>query len=143
MVARGEFRDDAAMLTVQFDLGIDFVGEDAFVAAVEGDGGFVAGRFDGKDEGRVSVMGFVGIAGKEKARAGCGAIQSKRRSGKKQQAFANLVGEFVGAMQDVGKHRILRGLDEDNQRFVVGMDGADVNLAFFTVDGDGAGRTQL
>ena len=64
-------------------------------------------------------------------------------SGEEQQAFADLVGEFVGAVQDVGEHGVLRGLDEENQRLVVGMDGADVNFAFFAVDGDGAGRAQL
>gem|GEM_PF-4972119 len=43
----------------------------------------------------------------------------------------------------MGKHGVLCGLDKEDQCFVVGMDGADVNLAFFAVDGDGAGRTQL
>ena len=49
VVARGEFGDNAAVLAVQFDLGIDFVGEDAVGFAVECDGGFIAGGFDGKD----------------------------------------------------------------------------------------------
>ena len=34
MVTRGKFGDDAAVDAVQFDLGIDFVGEDTFVCAI-------------------------------------------------------------------------------------------------------------
>jgi hypothetical protein len=49
VVACGEFGNNAAVLAVQFDLGIDFVGEDAVGFAVECDGGFIAGGFDGKD----------------------------------------------------------------------------------------------
>jgi len=48
-VGCGEFGNNAAVLAVQFDLGIDFVGEDAVGFAVECDGGFIAGGFDGKD----------------------------------------------------------------------------------------------
>ena len=50
VVARGKFGDDAAVDAVQFDLGIDFVGEDTFVCAVQGNSGFIAGAFNGEDE---------------------------------------------------------------------------------------------
>ena len=86
------------------------------------------------------VMGWVFH---EESPAARGCRRAIGRSGEEQQPFADLVGEFVGAVQDVGKHGVLCGLDKEDQRFVVGMDGADVNLAFFAVDGDGAGRTQL
>ena len=35
MVARGKFGDDAAVDAVQFNLGIDFVGKDTFVCAIQ------------------------------------------------------------------------------------------------------------
>jgi len=51
MIARGKFGDDAAVDAVQFDLGIDFVGEDTFVCAIQGDGSSSAGAYSG-EEGR-------------------------------------------------------------------------------------------
>ena len=48
--ARGEFGDHAAVLAVNFDLGGDDAGKDAFAIGDDGGGGFVAGRFDPKDE---------------------------------------------------------------------------------------------
>lgn len=46
---RGEFRDDAAVLFVNF-LRSDDVGKDAVVAK-DGGGGVVTGGFDGKNDG--------------------------------------------------------------------------------------------
>jgi hypothetical protein len=54
VIARSEFGDDAAIGAVKFDLAGDFRGEDlggfARRADKDGDGGFVAGRFDGEKE---------------------------------------------------------------------------------------------
>ncbi len=50
MFAGGEFRDDSAVFSVNFDLGRDDAGENAFAVGDDGGGGFVAGRFDPKNE---------------------------------------------------------------------------------------------
>ena len=49
MVARGEFGHNAAVSLVQIDLGMQGVGEQAALAVVDGDAGFIAGGFDAED----------------------------------------------------------------------------------------------
>jgi len=51
MIARGDLRDDAAEAVVQLDLGSDLSGEQLAGGAEDGDGGFVAGGFDGENRG--------------------------------------------------------------------------------------------
>ena len=51
VIAGGEFGDDAAVGLVFGDLGGDDRGEDVAVAVADGGGGFVAGAFDGEDDG--------------------------------------------------------------------------------------------
>ena len=50
MFARREFGDHAAVFAVNFDLGRDHAGEDAFAVGDDGGGGFVAGGFDAENE---------------------------------------------------------------------------------------------
>ena len=54
MIARGELWDDAAVGPVEVDLGGDLVGEEIAGGLDDGDGGLVAGRFDGEDLGHGS-----------------------------------------------------------------------------------------
>ena len=44
--AGGEFRDDAAVFAMNFDLGGDDAGEHAFATSDDRGRGFIAGRFD-------------------------------------------------------------------------------------------------
>ena len=48
VISRGDFWNDAAVALVLLDLRCDFTREQ-FVVAQNGDGGFVARRFDGQD----------------------------------------------------------------------------------------------
>ena len=50
MVARGELRNDAAVVGVHRDLGVQGVGEQPASGVVEGDAGLVAGGFDTEDD---------------------------------------------------------------------------------------------
>ena len=50
MFAGGKFGDDPAVFAVNFDLGRDHAGEDAFAVGDDGGGGFVAGGFDAENE---------------------------------------------------------------------------------------------
>ena len=55
--ARGELRDNAAILGVEVDLRADDVGEDARAVGHHRGGGFVAARFNGEDAGHDSSHG--------------------------------------------------------------------------------------
>ena len=50
MIARGQFRHDAAILGVQRDLAVQGVREQATITVIEGDAGFVAGSFKAQDQ---------------------------------------------------------------------------------------------
>ncbi len=57
MVARGQLRHHAAVLLVHGDLGMQGVGEQAALGVVQGEAGFIAGRFNAEnDHGRCKYV---------------------------------------------------------------------------------------
>ena len=75
---------------------------------------------------RMSGVVMAGVF-HEESPAARGCRRAIGRSGEEQQPFADLVGEFVGAVEDVRQHGVLGGLDEDDKRLVFCLDGADVH----------------